>query len=305
MKIDKRLLGVLSVVLMLIVAALAYRHWSSHEEDGVREQMLSTLPEDPSAVIFVDIEQFRSSAFLAQLLAWAPQLPVDEEYKQFVQATGLNYERDIARLAIAYSQQASGGFVYGVADGRFDRKKIEAYAARSGERIDFKKRGGKTAVAFLIKLKNSGRVTFFTFLRDDRIGWTNDPAYAAFFDHRPDGARSSEWKEHSERLAGSPLFAILRQDASTAAALSQQTPGGLRSPQLAALVSQLEWMTVGAKPDGNILRVVLEGESTNDTTIRQLRDFLNGIFLMAQMGLNGAQNRKQMDPKREKLIWSC
>jgi len=43
----------------------------------------------------------------------------------------------------------------------------------------------------------------------------------------------------------------MRQDSQLLTALSQRTPGGYRSPQLATLLGQLQWVSVGAKPEGD------------------------------------------------------
>ena len=293
MKLDKRLIGIFGIIVIVVTVVFAYRYWKSADLVGVREELLSALPENPSAVVFVDVSQFRSSSFLPLLLAWAPRVSVDDEYTQFVQSTGFNYERDLDCVAMAFSRQPSGGFVYGIADGRFDRKKIEDYARRSGERIN----GSSTSAVFSLKLENSAQASFFTFLNNDRIAWTNDPAYAGFFANRSGRALHAEWKEHFARLAGSSLFAVVRQDSIAAAALAEQAPGGFRSPQLATLLSQLEWVTAGAKPDGSILRVVVEGECVSQNTVHQLKGFLGGVLLLAQVGLNGTKNRKELDPR--------
>ena len=93
------------------------------------------------------------------------------------------------------------------------------------------------------------------------------------------------------------MFAVIRQDSGAAAALAQQAPGGFHSPQLAVLLAQLQWISIGAKPDGNLLRVVADGECESEGTMRQLSEFLNGIILLAQGGLNGADTRKKLDPQ--------
>src|SRR5450631_3232493 len=132
MKMHKRLILILGIAAVVIALPLAYHHWGLKDSAAAREEMLAALPGDPSAVLFVDLAQFRSSAFLSQLMAWAPQLPLDEDYTQFVQATGFNYERDLTRIAVAFIRQPTGSFAYVIADGRFDRNKIENYAARNG-----------------------------------------------------------------------------------------------------------------------------------------------------------------------------
>jgi hypothetical protein len=283
---------------LVVAGSLAYRHWESREMLGNREEMLALLPSEPMAVAFVDLGQFRSSAFLPQLLAWAPSLEVEEEYVKFVQATGFNYERDLDRVALAFKRRDASSTVFAVADGRFNRKKIEEYAGRAGQRF-----GEKNNLVFALDLKNSGRKTFLTFLRDDRMAWTNDPGYAVLFKQAASFAGKREWEEHYARLSGSALFVVMRKDAATTGMLAQQAPGGFHSPQLATLLSQLEWITIGGKPEGNDLRVVMEGECSTESTIRQLKEFLGGILLLAQAGLNGPQNRKQMDPQLRDAYW--
>ena len=108
---------------------------------------------------------------------------------------------------------------------------------------------------------------------------------------------SEEWREHFLRMAGTPLFAVMRQDSELLATLSQRTPGGYRSPQLATLLGQLQWVSVGAKPEGDQLRVVADGESTSDTVVRQLHDMFSGLLILAQAGLDDSKSRKQLDPK--------
>ena len=290
----RKSLGIAAALLTitLLVAIVFYHHWHSGTSASGRAELLSLMPNDPSSVVFLDLGQFRASSFLPQLMNWAPAFPADEDYLRFVQATGFNYETDLDRVALAFTRAGNASTVFAVADGRFDRKKIEAYAARTGERFN---QGGR--VAFLLNLKNSGRKSFFTFLRDDRIAWTDDSAYAALFEPSHSFADKSSWEEQFLRLSGTAVFAVVRQDAATAQILAQQAPGGFRSPQLASLLSQLQWITIGAKPEGKDLRVVMEGESSTESTIHQLQEFLGGILLMAQAGLNGPVNRKQLDPR--------
>jgi hypothetical protein len=76
-----------------------------------------------------------------------------------------------------------------------------------------------------------------------------------------------------------------------------QAPGGLRSPQLATLLSQLQWISIAGKPDGNLLRVVIDAQSDSEQATRQLNEMLNGVVLLAQGGLNDPKTRKQIAPE--------
>jgi hypothetical protein len=280
-------LVVTTVALALTLAGFfAYRHWNSRDSVVGREAMLSLMPPDASAVAYLDLAQLRASPFLAELFRYAPKVTPDADYAQFVQATGFNYETDLDRIAVSINRQSQNATAFAVADGKFDRKKIEAYGSRYGS---LKTADGK--ILFSVPLSGSGRKVFFTFLRGDRIAWANDPSY---FFHQARGD-SEEWREHFLRLAGTPLFAVLRQDAGAGAALAQ-APGNLHSPQLAALLEQLQWISISAKPEGNLLRVAMEGECLAESTEHQLKEMLSGMVILAQMGWNDPKTRKQLDP---------
>jgi hypothetical protein len=284
---------ILAFFILMAAAALAffYHPWRGSDPQTLRAQMLNLLPADSSAVIFLDLDQFRTTPFLAQLLQWAPQAPTDEEYKQFLQASGFDYERDLDRMAISISKKARGESIFGIADGHFDRKKIEDYAGKNGKQL-----GNSSNRVFAVALNNPSRTLFFTFLNNSRIAWTDDSGAQSESSTAPRMRIDSDWQEHFSRLAGTPLFAVFKQDSGALTGLSQQAPGGFRSPQLAELLAQLRWISLGGKPEGSILRVVAEGECPSENTARQLNDFLGGIVLLAQAGLNGPKASKQLDP---------
>lgn len=284
---SKTLLAATLAISILVAAFFSYKHWRSKDSLVGRADILSRIPPDASAVVFVDLEQLRSSPFLSELLSWAPQPAPDDEYAQFVRATGFNYERDLDRLALAMNRQPQNLAAFAIAEGRFDRKKIAEYASQFGS---LKTADGKTLYA--IPMNGTSRKSFLVFLRDDRVAWAND---SSFF-QRPSTGSPPEWREHFSRLAGTPLFVILRPDSGAASAL-EQAPGGLRSPQLAGLLSQLQWISIAGKPDGNLLRIVIDGECPAENTIHQLKEVLAGIVLLAQAGLNDPKTRKQLDPQ--------
>jgi len=286
----KWLSGLLIVVAISLAATIFYFHYKSNDPLAARNEMLARMPANGTAVVFLDLAALRASPFLAQLFAWAPRAAPDADYVQFVQATGFNYERDLNRVALGVFRAAERPSIFVIADGRFDHQKISAYLQRSGKPAV---RNGVTI--YSIAPAGPAGVSFLTFFREDRIAWTNDPSAAALF-AQPDPF-AAEWRERFERLAGTPVFAVIRQDSGVAAALAQQAPGGFRSPQLAALLVQLQWISIGAKPDGNLLRVVADGECQSETTMRQLSEFLSGLLLLAQAGLNGADTRKKLDPQ--------
>ncbi|MGC1617103.1 MAG: hypothetical protein WA765_01310 [Candidatus Acidiferrum sp.] len=267
-----------------------YQRWSGSRYDS-RNDLLAQMPADASAVLFVDLDALRQSPFLAELYRWAPQTNADADYTQFVKSTGFNYETDLNRVSIAVLNGGNETTLFAVAEGRFDRKKISMYALQTGTHEN---RGGREI--FSVPATAGTRRITFTFLRSGRIALTNGANLESFLSRTPADTDTQAWRERFRRLAGSPLFAVVRQDGAVGAALDAQAPGGLRSPQLSALINRLEWITVAGKPDADRLRVVLEGEGAPDAPTRQLSDVLNGLLVLARVGLSEPKMREQLQP---------
>jgi hypothetical protein len=266
-----------------------YTHWRSQDNDP--EELLSFMPSSASAVLYVNLQTLRNSPFLAALYAWAGRPSVDAEYAGFMQATGFNYERDLDRTAIAVWDRAEETSFLALAEGRFDRKKITTYAMQSGTRVI---EGGREI--FSVPVNGSARRISFIFLQDDRIAITDQHELSKMLLENQKDADAGEWRMRFGRLAGSPIFSVIREDAGAGSALAGKAPNGLRSPQLSALLDQLQWITVAGKPQGDRLDVVMEGECTRESTAQQLADLLNGVLVLAQAGLNDSKTRNSLDP---------
>lgn len=290
MKLNKREWMALAAGLLFGTGAALYIYQrSSPPSSFARGDLLDMMPADASAIFFADFTQLRSAPFLAQVYAWAPQPEPDEDYTKFLNETGFDYQRDLNRLAMAFQKTGQDSTFFAVAEGRFDRQKISALALKSGT---VERRGGRE----IFEVPGSGaRKITFVFLGKDRIALTDRPNLGQLLSakKRDDLA---EWRTRFERLAGSPIFAVIRQEAAAGEALSSQAPGGFSSPQLSAMLDQLQWITIAGKPESDGLRVVAEGESTSEETTGQLADLLNGILSLAQAGLNDAKTRQQLNP---------
>jgi hypothetical protein len=303
----------ISIALVAAIAFIVYQR-SSDSAATFRQRMLAAMPAAASTIVFADFAELRSSPFAAQLYSWAPQRQIDLEYAQFLRDTGFDYERDLDRIAIAFVKRQQDTSLFAIADGRFDRKKLVVYASQFGthEKIA----GHETysvpvnaavpaALPAATRQKSSPpnppapspHKISFTFLSSDRIAVTTGRDPQALFPPTATGSDAQAWRDRFDRLAGSPIFAVIRQDAAPGAALASHAPGGLQSPQLSSLLDQLQWITIAGKPEGNILRVATEGECPADACSRQLADMLNGILLLAQAGLNGPDIRRQLTPE--------
>jgi hypothetical protein len=292
LKLNKREWIALAAGLLLGTAAALY----TYQRHGARSSfergdLLEMMPADAGAVLFADLTELRAAPFVAQLYAWAPQPEPDEDYAQFLKETGFNYERDLDRLAIAFKKLGQDSTFFAVADGRFDRQKISALAAKSGT---VEKRGG--GEIFAVPTNGGADKIYLTFLSDDRLALSDRADFGGALGAKRKREDILEWRARFERLAGSPVFAVIRQDAAPGAALSAQAPGGFHSPQLSTALDQLQWITLAGKPENDRLRVVAEGECASEETTRQLADLLNGVLALAQAGLNDAKTRQQLDP---------
>src|SRR5690349_21373276 len=284
-------IGLAAVVIVLSASTfLVYRKWSVGN-GSAREESLALMPTDASSVLFVEFSELRQAPFVAQLYAWAPKPQADADYAQFVKETGFDYERDLDRMAIAVVKHGQDSSLFAILDGKLDRQKISAYALKDGSSTIV---GGRET--FSVPISGTARKISFAFLTNDRIAVTNDSDLTALLGPKSRPGDVSEWRARFERLAGSPVFAVFRQDAAVGTTLAAQAPGGLRSPQLSTLLDQLQWITLAGKPESNLLRVVAEGECTAEATARQLVDVVNGVVILAEGGLNDPKVRQQLDP---------
>src|SRR5579859_4156505 len=289
-KAKKIALSTILVAALLIVLLL--RHFSSPSDASARGQFLRFVPVDTTSVAFIDLNELRSSPFLASLYSWAPHPAEDSEYAQFVRDTGFNYERDLDKVFLAIANHGTTATTLALAEGTFDRAKIEAFLNRSAKTVQ----QGSLKV-YVLPGEASEKPLSIALLSAQRIAITNsENLFAALSDavRQPD---HTEWQARFDRMAGSPVFAVIRQDPALQTALGSAAPGGFRAPQLAALLSQLQWISIAGKPDGDLLRLVAEGECSSDSASSQLRDFLGGIQLLAQNGLNDPKLRQQMNPR--------
>jgi len=284
----------LPVAAVLIFAAvLLVRHFASPIDASARGQFLRFVPADATSVVFLDLKELRASPFLGHLLSWAPQPALDSEYAQFVRDTGFNYERDLDKVFLAASNHGTTSTALILAEGRFDRARIDAFLTRDGKPAQ----QGSLKVFALPPANPNEKPLTVCLLSPQRIAITNSENLFAALSDAVRQTGHAEWQVRFDRLAGSPVFAVIRQDPALQVALTSAAPGGIRSTQLAALVNQLQWISIAGKPDGDLLRIVADGESSSEIIASQLHELLQGIQLLAQNGLNDPKLRREMNPE--------
>jgi hypothetical protein len=281
---------------LALAAALCFTYfWWFHPSLPARGALLSLMPGDAQSVLFADLGELRHAPFFTDLLAWAPKPDADADYRQFVRETGFDYEKDLERVVIAFEKQGGQQIFFAIADGRFNQEKIKAYATKAGATH----RAGLEI--FSVPIAGRPQPVCFTFVRKDRMALSNASDLGPFLKPvRTSG--STDWQDRFERVAGSPVFAVISHDGINEALgiqassqdFARQATGGLTSPQLSSLLRQLRWITVAGKPDNHHLRVVAEGESSEDGIARQLADLLNGVVLLGRAGLNNPRTQQQI-----------
>jgi hypothetical protein len=285
-------IALVATVLVLAGSALLVRRFARSGEGSARAQFLRLVPVRASSVVFVDLDALRASPFLRKLSSFAPHPMEDAEYAQFVRDTGFDYERDLGKAFVAFSNQGSATEFLALGEGKFDRRRLESYLERTAPPTG---QGGLKV--FRLASPRGGRPLSLAFLARDRIAVGNSENLVDTLAAAARGSGRTEWQAHFDRLSGTPAFSVLRRDRAIQDALDRAAPGGFRSPALSALLSELDWISLSGKPDGERLSIVAEGESNSDRIASDLRDFLEGIRLLSQNGLNDPKLREQMNPE--------
>jgi hypothetical protein len=277
----------------LLVIAMGAWLWLRSADDSAREGLLLKMPTDAEAVLFLDLDQLRTAPFFSDLLTRSPKPIADAGYRQFVQDTGFDYERDLRQVAVAFEKEGPQRVLFAVAEGRFDRGKITAYATKSGATHP----AGDSEI-FSLTVPEDGSHVLFKFLSKNRIALTNGPALAPLLSAATNSssATADAWRTRFTRLAGSPLLAVISHDGLQQAAagdpssspLSGRATAGFTSSQLSSAIAQLQWLSIAAKPENGGLRLVAEGESLDEHQSKQLGDLLNQLVLITTLGLTTA-----------------
>jgi hypothetical protein len=113
--------------IVFVAAALAgtaiWLKWADARGFSDPHVMLSRFPAEEAVVLSVDFASVRAAGLLSE-----SKLPLEPEYKQFLDGTGFDYHRDLDSVTASFSK--SGNFY--IARGRFNWTKLRDYAARQG-----------------------------------------------------------------------------------------------------------------------------------------------------------------------------
>jgi hypothetical protein len=124
MKITRRhvTLGIVSAAIVL-AGTVAWLRWRDARQFGDTRAILSRFPAEDAIVLNIDFSTIRAAGFLSD-----SRIPLEPEYKQFLDGTNFNYRSDLDSVVASFSK--SGNFF--IARGRFDWKKLRDYAEHQG-----------------------------------------------------------------------------------------------------------------------------------------------------------------------------
>jgi hypothetical protein len=268
---------------------------SSASDPSPAEELLSEVPSGAPTLFYADLAAIRASAFYQQRPDHGPIALPDREYADFVQSTGFDFEKDLDRVALAswptaltqgQNKQDQKKSIL-VADGRFDQRKIRDYVLRKGK-LD-RQQGHDV---FQFPADKAGGWSSLTFLNDDRIAIVEGASIAPLLEHRGENSANDPARERAARVAGAAVFAITR----VPTAPENFSPGGAQSAQLMSMARSVQWITLAARPEGNNMRLSLEGECLTPTDARQLQSTLQLLRMLGQAGLESPKTRQSMDP---------
>jgi hypothetical protein len=235
---------------------------------------------------------------LAAMLGLAGADPKeDRDYQAFVRDTGFDYTRDLDVAAIAVWPTSlmtpNGGFgnnlVLAIADGRFDREKIKAYALRTGKT-------GMWMTQSFYTVPGDPPVSF-GFLSTTRIELTDTPS-TPFVVPASDPAEIDAMRARVHRVAGAPIFAAARTDN-----LPKSFYDNFKNaPQLQSLARSVKGLTFAGQPQGDRIDLALDAECDSLTHAAEIATLLDGLRMFGTMALSDPKTRRQMTAEQAAFL---
>jgi hypothetical protein len=270
---------------------LTFPHGKNADASSVPE-LLAALPPGAPSLVYVDLAAVRDSSFYQHRPNKGPLAVPNQEYSEFMRVTGFDFEKDLDRVVIASWPPASvkeKTRTMGIAEGRFDRAKIRSYAMQKAK---VEQQQGHEVFLFASGTLSTSSMFF---LDDHRIAFVTGPSIAPFFAARTGDSTADPARERAARLDGASAFIISRVPPipENAAAGSAQGAG---TEQLLTLARSIQWITFAARPEGDNLRLSLEGECDNSADAHQLQSMLEVMRMFGRAGLESPKNKQSIDP---------
>src|SRR6266550_7493287 len=206
-------LGVLATATAFNVKVL--RGDSAHPSPAL--EILSEVPAGAPTLVYIDLAAIRASSFYQNRPDRSPLAVPDSDYAKFVQATGFDFEKDLDRVVIAAWPQSLAQEqkkTIAVAEGRFDRQKIQDYAMKDGK-LD--RQQGHDVYLFPARVPmgegpnkslTEPRWNSLVFLDDHRIALMEGSSIAPVLAPHPADSAKDPVRERAARVDGAAVFLI-------------------------------------------------------------------------------------------------
>lgn len=260
-------------------------------EGTLLPDLLSDLPPGAPALVYADLSEIRQSSFYKQRPDHGPITVPNRDYADFVRSTGFDFEKDLDRVGVASWPAGPGRAeqqVILVADGRFDRRKIRDYALHNGKTD---RQQGREV--FLFPTDSPAHWNTLSFLNDREIAIVSGPSITPLLANPGDEAQrqTDPAREHAKRVAGAAMFAIMKVPPIPEGPAS----GGVGPSKLMELARSVQWLTLAARPEGNFMRVSLEGDCLSATDAHELAATLEVARMISSASLDKSSRQPNVD----------
>jgi hypothetical protein len=274
---------------------------SPENSQGKAPDILNQLPADAPAAGYIDVAALRKlqNSPLAAILGLTGASPAeDRDYAQFVSDTGFDYTRDLDKVALAFwpvdldpSSKGSGeNRVLAIADGRFDEKKIKAYALRSGKVV---MRGNRS----IYDLPGDPHISF-EFLSPARMALASGKNADDLVDVPGTRRDAAAMQTRTEHVAGAPIFAVARADNLPSSFYSIFH----NSPQIERLARSVQNLMLAGQPDGEQIQATLDAQCDSAKNASEIATLLVGARILGSMALSDPKTRRQMTKEQAAFL---
>jgi hypothetical protein len=281
----KRNLAFLAIVAAgVCLAGLRYElRARSASKAGALPELLEMAPPDSTFIGYADISALRADPLVQRAAALAQPAVEDRDYAEFVRATGFDYQRDLDRVVFAAGAGNASGATMAVAEGRFDQKKIEEYALRSGK-VDHQ--NGRDV--YVVPSATPGKNISFAFLSATRIAVSDGGNLSTTRGTSPT-VLDPGMRDRLSRVAGSPLFFAARMPPGGAAGIPA-------APEVPSFFQSVRWLDFAVRPDGGDVVLSAEGECGNPQDAQNVAGALEFLRGLVQSGLTDPKATIHMSP---------
>jgi hypothetical protein len=287
------------VALVIILAAAGTAVYLHHLQRplpatsaGTEPDIMTELPPGAPVIAYIDVAALRKlqGSPLAVMLGLAGADPKqDPDYQNFVRDTGFDYTRDLDKVAIAVwltslptpNQGLGENQAVAIAEGRFDRDKIKAYALRYGRAVT------QGTQSFYV-VRGDPPVAF-AFLSTARLVLRNGENLTVLAP-APSSSQKDSTQARVNRVAGAPIFAVARTDA-----LPKNFYDTLNNaPQLQSLARSIKGLTFAGQPEGDHIDLALDAECDSLTHAAEIATLIDGMRMFGTIALSDPKTRRQM-----------